>query len=1130
MDNRTLRTWYHRSMASMFNRELRRSITGALGRFVAIVAIAALGCGFYAGLRMTGPDMNRASDAFYDGTQLMDIRVASTLGLTDDDLGALSEVEGVDSVMGAYEVDALATIKGEQYATRIHSLSSSAYTSSTSDGVVVHSDDLNYLNRLILTEGSWPVNAGECVISADLVVSEETQIGDTLTLTEGSQDLDDTLTTQAYTIVGYVSSPYYATSASLGTTTLGGGSIQQYMYVPAADFADDLPYTEAFVTVSGADALASSSDEYADAVSAVMDRIEELAPVREKLRAEQVRADAQAELDDAIVEYNQQKAKAEDELAQAQAKLDKAAATLAQSESDLTKGKKSYDAGVAELAAQKKETERELVAQEKELRAAQDELDEAASALDAGAKQLDAAWTSAGVTYQDAVALRDSLPAIEEQLDGAQKRLDSLDPASEEYQYLAVQVAALQEQCATAQQTVQALTPLIDQQESFDTQKHAYEEGCAQAKAGEAQLAAARAHAAEQFDSAEKRLASAKAKLDAGAKALAQGKTEYEKGLAEYRSSRADAERELAKGQEELDEAQKRIDDIDDAEWLVMDRSTNYGVASYEADAQRIDSIAAVFPLIFFLVAALVALTTMTRMIEEERGLIGIFKALGYSRARITSKYLLYALVASGVGSVVGVLILSQVLPAIIMRAYAIIYFIPQLAWPLPIEGGIAALAIALGVGITLIATVAAVFATLRESPASLMLPRAPKAGKRILLEHIRPVWSRLSFTWKVTFRNLFRYKKRFVMTVIGIAGCTGLLLTGLGLSDSINDIIDKQFGEILQYNVTVTLDDDADKKDLDQAEALLHDQGHADTVMRAQHSSMLATGPDKENLRFELIVPDQSDELRALINLRTRADRESVEANNESFILSEKLAQELGVQVGDTITLGEQDAIGNPTSTTYQATVTGITENYIHYYAYLGRDAYERLTGEAPACTTLYAQTTDDAEERLALSEALREVHKVKTVAYNDETIESYRSMLNSVNMIVVVLVVSAAALAFIVLYNLTNINIEERQREIATLKVLGFRRREVDAYINREILLLTIIGALLGLAFGVVLESFVVVSAEVDQIMFGRDIHLLSFMLAFALTLLFTFFVTLFMRRKLQGISMAESLKSVE
>lgn len=1123
-------TWYHHDMASMFNRELQRSITGALGRFVAILAITALGCGFYAGLRMTGPDMNVASDAFYDGTHLMDIRVVSTLGLTDSDLQALSAVEGVDAVMGAYEVDAMATIDGEQYATRIHSLSPSAYTSSTDDGVTVFSEDKDYLNRLVLTEGSWPTEEGQCVISSDLVVSQNTHIGDTITLTEGSQTLDETLATNTYTIVGYVSSSYYATSASMGTTTLGGGSIQQYLYVPTSDFSDDLPYTEAFVAVEGASDLLASSDEYTCAVEEVMDRIEQLAPTREKLRVEEIRADAQAELDDAQAEYDKQKAQAEEELASARDELDKTAALLVQSEQELTAGQSEYESGVAQLAQQKVTVQNELDAQQDALQAAQDDLDSASEVLESAASQLDAAWVAAGTTYAEIVALQDSLSELQDQLAVAQEQLSLLDPTSEEYQQAYAYVTALQEQCATIAQIVETAAPLVAQQETYDSQKAEYDKAVEEVEQGQAQLEVARSQAADQLATAEKELEAARKQLESGWSELARGKSEYQDGLAEYEKASAEVQAQLKKGQDELDKAHDQIDAIDDAEWLVMDRTTNYGVASYDADAERIDNIASVFPFIFFLVAALVALTTMTRMVEEERGLIGTFKALGYSRARIASKYLLYALVASGVGSVVGIAVLSQVLPAVIMRAYAIIYFVPQLAWPLPIEGGIVALSAILGVGITLCATAAAALSTVRESSAALMLPRAPKAGKRILLEHIRPLWAHLSFTWKVTFRNLFRYKKRFIMTVIGIAGCTGLLLTGLGLSDSINDIIDKQFDEISHYNVTVTLDDGASDQDLEQVESILNNQGFAETSMRAQHSSMLASGPNKEDVRFELTVPERSSQLPDFIALRTRESHDPVDMDDESLILSEKLATELGVRVGDTVILTEQDAIGNPTSTTYTATVTGITENYIHYYVYMGCDLYERLTGETPDYSTVYAYVTDNEDERLVLSESLRDASKVKTVAYNDLTISSYKSMLNSVNMIVVVLIISAAALAFIVLYNLTNINVEERQREIATLKVLGFRPREVSAYINREIFLLAIIGALAGLLFGVALESFVVLSAEVDQVMFGREIHFASFVIAFALTLFFTFLVTLFMRHKLRDIHMAESLKSVD
>ncbi|WP_371298257.1 trigger factor [Paraeggerthella sp.] len=585
----------------------------------------------------------------------------------------------------------------------------------------------------------------------------------------------------------------------------------------------------------------------------------------------------------------------------------------------------------------------------------------------------------------------------------------------------------------------------------------------------------------------------------AGRSQLEQGKADYQSGLAEYERQKTEASDKLADAESQLNKAQKQIDDLAAPEWMVMDRDANYGVASFEADANRVDSIAQVFPFIFFLVAALVALTTMTRMVEEERTLIGTFKALGYRRTRIAGKYLVYAAVASGAGSLVGIAVLSQVLPAVIMRAYGIIYFVPNLPFPLPIDPFFALLSAGMGVGVTLLATLAAAAATLRERPALLMLPRAPKAGKRILLERATPLWKRLSFTWKVTFRNLFRYKKRFIMTVIGIAGCTALLLTGLGLSDAINDIIDKQFRDLTKYNVTITLDDDASKESLQTVDAVLDDSRLASGHTAVDRQNLLASGPGKSDAHIELVVPQDPGSFRQFFDLRTRVGHHPVELADDGLLLAEKLAGELGVSVGDTVTLTEQDAIGNATNTSYEATVTGVVENYVYNYAFMGPKLYERLTGEAPAFSTVLTIASTDSSARADLVETLQATDGVKTVASNDETIDAYHDMLSSVNMIVVVLVVAAAALAFIVLYNLTNINITERMREIATLKVLGFTPREMNAYIFRETFLLAAIGCAVGLVLGVWMEGFVVVTAEVDQVMFGRTIHALSFLWAF-------------------------------
>lgn len=1177
-------------MKSAFNTETLRSITHSLGRFLAIAAIVALGTGFYAGLRMTAPDMKLAADEYFDGTSLMDIRVLSTLGLTDDDIAVLRHVEGVEAVMPARETDVMASIDGEQYATRVHSLPDAARTSDTSDGVHARSDDPDYLNRPLLVRGSWPQKTGECVLSANLVENDAIAVGDTLTITEGVQDVDQTLVTRTYTVTGFVNAPYYATSSSMGETTLGSGSIQQYMYVPESDFSADLPYTEAYLTVRGAANERASSDAYQRLVDEVADRIKALAPEREQARVDQLKSDAQKELDEKRADYEGERADAQSQLDDAKRQLDDAAATIAASEQELADGQAAYDSGASELASQRAsaqaqldDAERQIAEGQAQLDAQRPQLDDAAGQLQAaraqwqqGADALAAAWgdwqrrsdeLDAGITraqagVADAAA---GVDRIQKGIDALEEQIKQLDPDKDaqkiaelraEQDALKAQQQDLRAQMALVQATLDDLVnvqkpkleaaraELQGKQDALDSskveleqQQAAYEGGKAQFDASarkldqaRADLASSRSQADAQIAAAQQQLDDAAARLQDGRAQLEQGRADYDSGLAEYEQKKSDADAQLADAERRLDDAQKQIDDLERPEWLVMDRTANYGAASFEADADRVDSIAAVFPFIFFLVAALVALTTMTRMVEEERALIGTFKALGYRRTRIASKYLAYAAAASGIGSILGILALSQVLPAVIMKAYGIIYFVPELPLPLPVDPGFAGLAAGLGVGVTLFATWAAVAATLRERPAQLMLPRAPKAGKRIVLERIGPLWRHLSFSWKVTFRNLFRYKKRFVMTVIGIAGCTALLLTGLGLSNAINDIIDKQFGEITKYNAVVTLADDLSSEEQRRIDDLLDDGSLVTAHTLVMRQNMLAGGPDEQDKRMELVVPEDPASFDRFVALNTRVGHHPVKLDDDGLVLTEKLAAELGVRAGDAVTLTEQDAIGNATGTSYEATVTGIVENYVYHYAYMGPALYEQLMGKAPDYRTVLAVTTSDPDLRVQFSNDLLAAGGVKTVAYNDETIDAYRDMMSSVNMIVVVLVTAAAALAFIVLYNLTNINITERMREIATLKVLGFTPREMNAYIFREIFLLAAIGCAVGLVLGVWMEGFVVVTAEVDQIMFGRAIHPTSFLLAFLLTMLFTVLVMLAMRGKLRRIDMVESLKSNE
>ncbi len=859
-----------------FNKDIVRSIRHSLGRFVAIAAIVALGCGFYAGLRMTAPDMKLAADAYYDGTDLMDIRVVSTLGLTDEDIEALRDVPGVSGVEAAYSADVLATLNDEQYVMRVHSLSPSAATAVKVDEATISSDDANYLNRLDLVEGRWPESADECVIFNDRVMSGPTGLGDTVTVDPSVGNVEDTLATTEFTVVGRVHSPLYVSSTSMGTSTIGSGTIEQFMYVLPEAFDPDMPYVEAYVSVEGAAELPADSDAYDDKVAGVVAAIEGIAPAREEARVDGLKAEAQADLDEARAEYEEEEARAKTELADARAeldsakeeldegqrKLDAAASTLAANEKKIKDGEKEYTQGTESLSKRKADAEAQFAEAERQIAANEANLAEANAALPTLQDALAQAEAALQVPNLPADQ-RAELEATRADLEQKIADIGSAEVALEEAK------AQLAQQCEAADAQIAAA------QAQLDAAKTSVEEGKKQLEEGKAEY--------EQ----------AKADLEAG-------RAEYEQGVADYDAAAAEANEKLDAAEQELADAQEDIDNIEPPDWFVMDRTKNFGVVSFASDADRIDAIASFFPFIFFLVAALVALTTMTRMVEEERMLIGTFKALGYSRARITSKYLIYAALAAGAGSVIGIAVLSQVLPWVIMEAYSIVYYVPRGAMP--------------SIGPSRLPPPDSASASRFWPPgrpprppcarprAALMQPPAPKAGKRILLEHIGPLWRHLSFSWKVTFRNIFRYKRRLVMTVIGIAGCTALLLTGLGLQNSINDIIDVQYGELVNYNVVIAEKDDAADDDRAAADALLADTDSLPVAVRATEASMIAQGTDGTEAMTTIVAPSDPAAFKELWHFRIREGHEEVALADAGAVVTEKLATKLGLGVGDAI------------------------------------------------------------------------------------------------------------------------------------------------------------------------------------------------------------------------------------
>ena len=648
-----------------------------------------------------------------------------------------------------------------------------------------------------------------------------------------------------------------------------------------------------------------------------------------------------------------------------------------------------------------------------------------------------------------------------------------------------------------------------------------------QVSQGEAQLAQARRQLEESQQTiaqSEADLADGEAQLADGEKTLQEAEAELQEGEAEYQEKAAEAEQEIADGEAELAEARQELADLKEPEWYVLGRDESIQTyVEYDQDAQRIDAIGQVFPAIFFLVAALVCLTTMTRMVEENRTQIGTLKALGYGKGAIAGKYIGYAFLASLLGGLIGLVLGQKLLPVVIMEAYGILYNnLPVVRNPLYAELSIYSTGIA--VAVTTAATLFACYHELREVPAQLMRPEAPKNGKRVFMERISFLWRRLNFTQKSTVRNLIRYKKRFFMTVLGIGGCMGLLLVGFGLKDSIMAIGERQFEKIRTFSSTITLEEELSAEEKEQVMEAVESDSQVEQAMWAYEKTVDVGTEDIEKSSY-LVVAEDMEQFPDYVTLRDRSSGELYQLENQGVVMTEKLAKLLEISEGDTIWLKDGD------KERVQVTVSHIAENYFYHYIYMTQGLYEQLYGETPDYGEIYTINASEEEEfEDELQARYMEVEGVLSVSFNSGMSGRIADMLKSMDTVIYVLVISAGLLAFIVLYNLNNINISERKRELATLKVLGFYDREVTNYVTRENICLTLIGCIAGVVIGQILHRFVIVTAEIDLMMFGREIKGVSYLYSVLLTLLFSVLVNVFMHFHLKKVDMVESMKSVE
>ena len=769
----------------------------------------------------------------------------------------------------------------------------------------------------------------------------------------------------------------------------------------------------------------------------------------------------------------------------------------------------------------------------KQLNAAQKGLDAGIQAIiDSGAAETE---EEARALFSDA-----GLEATRARLDAAKAELDANAPVLEASRIQLEETARLLEQ--TEQQLADAKAQLDAGKAeldagwaAFNEQGAAYYDGLRQLEDGKRQLDEGWATLTDrqvQLDDAKRQiadayaqLADARAELDDARVTIEENRQKLADGEIEYADAKADAEQELADARAELEDAQADLDAIEMPSWYVWDRDNNVSYNSFAGNVTKVEALAGVFPLFFFLVAALVVSTTMTRMIEEERLQIGTMKALGYANGAIMRKYVLYAMTAAVLGALFGLAFGFTVFPSVIWYAYAMMYYVPAFhpIW----RWGYALFAGGSLILCTLAVTIATCRSSLKESPADLMRPRAPKAGKRILLERIRPLWRRLSFTYKVTCRNLFRYKRRFWMTVIGVAGCTALLVTGFGISDSINGIMVKQYTDVSQYDLMTAVTDAADTQSGPVYDYLF--AGGSDGAVTSSLATMTEAAtqelPDGSTAEVYLMVPQDAAALNDYIDMHERTSRQPTPLGETGVVLTEKLAELLDVKAGDTVTLVNGDGVEG------SFTVSGVCENYVSNYVYMSAATYADTFGQEPEWNNILSRLSDDSQQaRDAISTELLAMDEVASLTFTEDMMTQVLNMLNSINAVVVMIVVCAAVLALVVLYNLTNINVAERVKEIATIKVLGFYDREVSAYVMRETVALTIIGALFGLAGGIALHRFVIYTVEVDAVMFGRTIDPSSFVYSLALTMLFSLIVNLLMGRKLKHISMVESMKAPE
>ena len=1079
-------------MPATYLKDIFREIKISLGRFLSILCIVAIGVAFFAGIKASAPDMKNSADTYFDKYNVQDIQVYSTIGLTKKDVAAIKKIKGVKSVQPSFSMDTLSQIDSTQMVIK----------------VISYGIDQK-MNKIRVVEGRMPEKENECLVEASSATNKlygTFHIGDTIKLQSGTDEaLSKSLKHTKYKIVGTCYNPNYL-SYEKGSSNIGSGTVNSFIYIQNTNVLKDY-YTEVDVCVKGAKDLDCYSDEYFDVVDPVLKKIKKISNKQIDARIQSY----QSELDEKKQEATDKFKDAENQFNAAQNKIDSGLSEIQSNELKLQNSKDQINQGWNEYYANLQlldniPTLQNAIAQIEESEKKLPELLSQKEQVENGLQQINAE----GDLNTKRTLIQNAIDFI----DIALKKLENY-PDSSDAETIRIKLNEKKE-------LLQGQLSLIDQAIAKKAELEAIlpqiQSGIEQIQAGVAKKAELQSqlnqllNAKNELNNAYVSLINGQAQYEDGVSKIEDAKNELNKSIEQLTLSKAEFNIQKHDALRELSDAQLEIDKME-GKWIVLDRNSHYSYRDYGACADRMDGIAKVFPVFFFLVAALVCMTTMTRMVDEQRNEMGTLKALGYSKLQIASKYIIYALIASILGSILGCSLGMYLFPTVIFNAWNTLYNIDQIKFLF--QPGLILLASGSVTGITLLATLYSIYSELIEMPSQLMRPKAAKAGKKILLERITFIWKRLSFLQKVTARNIFRYKKRFFMTIIGIAGCSALLVAGFGINDSISDIVNQQYNVIYHYDATVSAKTSEITSQIKSLKGVkdVYEEDHLAVTTKIENKDISTT--------VHIISNDKKfKDFCTLFNGNKEFD-----LDDSSVLISQKMATKLNKKAGDTIKIKDAN------NKVIKAKIKGVFTNYVGHHIYASESLYKSWNTNAKT-THIYLikskKTTKKFERNLG--NKIMNIDGVQSVTFYSSLQKNFKDMIKSISYIVVVLVISAACLAFVVLYNLSNVNISERKREIATIKVLGFTRKEVDAYINRETILLTILGSLIGLGIGIGLHHLIMNLAEMDDIMFGRTINSISYVISFVMTIGFSAIINLFMHKKLNNIQMVESLKAVE